>query len=307
MTSPRACVGILLILLPSCVALNRSASGPVIDMHLHANPFREENARLITEFTGLPCATSDEDLLRETLAVMERNGVVLALVSGDNSLAWRERAPELLWVGARRKEAVSSIRRRLQEGTYHAIAELAPQYDGKAPGDPTLASFYALAEELDTPLGIHVGPGPPGAAYIGAPDYRMNLSNPLLLEDVLIRHPDLRLFVMHAGWPMLDEMIGLLYAHPQVYVELGIIDWGIPEAEFHHYLSRLVGAGFGDRIMFGSDQMECPASIAVAIERIRSADYLDRKQKRAILYDNAARFLRLSEGTIAQHHASVSE
>ena len=60
-----------------------------------------------------------------------------------------------------------------------------------------------------------------GAAYVGSPKYRMALSDPLLLEEVLVRHPKLRLYVMRAGWPMLDRMIGLLYAHPQVYVMSG--------------------------------------------------------------------------------------
>jgi Amidohydrolase len=53
------------------------------------------------------------------------------------------------------------------------------------------------------PIAVHMGLGPPGAAYIGYPKYRMSLSNPLLLEDLLVRHPKLRLYVMHAGWPML--------------------------------------------------------------------------------------------------------
>jgi predicted TIM-barrel fold metal-dependent hydrolase len=41
----------------------------------------------------------------------------------------------------------------------------------------------------------------------------MAAGDPLLLEGVLLRHKRLHLFVMHAGWPRLDEMIALLYAH----------------------------------------------------------------------------------------------
>lgn len=48
----------------------------------------------------------------------------------------------------------------------------------------------------------------------------MSLSDPLLLEEVLLRHPKLRIYVMHAGWPNIDRIVGLLYAHPQVYVRL---------------------------------------------------------------------------------------
>ena len=52
----------------------------------------------------------------------------------------------------------------------------------------------------------------------------MHLSNPLQMEEVLIRHPKLRVYTMHAGWPFLNEMIGLLYAHPQVYADVGILN-----------------------------------------------------------------------------------
>jgi hypothetical protein len=48
-----------------------------------------------------------------------------------------------------------------------------PQYSGLAPNDPGLEPYFALAEELDVPVGIHVGLGPPGAAYAESPKYRM--------------------------------------------------------------------------------------------------------------------------------------
>ena len=50
--------------------------------------------------------------------------------------------------------------------------------------------FWQLAEEFDLPIGIHMGPGPPGVAYDSAPvpfkspNYRMAQGNPLLLEEV---------------------------------------------------------------------------------------------------------------------------
>jgi predicted TIM-barrel fold metal-dependent hydrolase len=150
-----------------------------------------------------------------------------------------------------------------------------------------------LAEQLDLPVGVHVGPGPPGAPYLGTPGYRMRLSDPLLLEDVLVRRPTLRLYVMHAGWPMGDNMVALLYAHPQVYVDVGVISWTQPVKEFHRYLRRLVEAGYGERVMFGSDQMSYPDALRIAIENVESADFLTPAQKRDIFYNNAARFLRL--------------
>jgi predicted TIM-barrel fold metal-dependent hydrolase len=52
-------------------------------------------------------------------------------------------------------------------------------------------------------------------------------------------------------------------------------------------------AGFGKRIMFGSDQMVWTDAISIAIENILSADFLTAEQKKDILYSNAKRFLKL--------------
>jgi uncharacterized protein len=59
---------------------------------------------------------------------------------------------------------------------------------------------------------------------------------------------------------------------------------------------------FAEWPMFGSDQMNWPAAIEHGIEAIESAAFLAPKQKRDILYDNAARFLRLTPEQIANHH-----
>jgi predicted TIM-barrel fold metal-dependent hydrolase len=188
---------------------------------------------------------------------------------------------------------VAALRAAFVAGRYQALAEFAPQYAGLAPNDPRLEPYFALAEELDVPLGIHVGLAPPGAAYATAPHYRMAHSSALLLEDVLVRHPKLRLYVMHAGWPLLDDVVALLYAHPHVYVDIAVIDWFVPQPEFYTYLRRLVEAGFSKRIMFGSDQMVWPDAIERAVGTVESAPFLSAEQRRDIMCRNAMRFLRL--------------
>ncbi len=61
-------------------------------------------------------------------------------------------------------------------------------------------------------------------------------------------------------------------------------------------------AGYGERVMFGSDQMIWPGVIEPSIKAIEDAPFLSEAQKRDILYNNAARFLRLSEAVVAKHH-----
>ena len=101
---------------------------------------------------------------------------------------------------------------------------------------------------------------------------------------------------------MLDDLLAVLHSHPQVHVDVGLIVYALPRAAFYRYLSGIVEAGFGNRVMFGSDQMVWPGVIERAIAVIQEAPFLDAQQKRDILYNNAARFLRLNEQEIARHH-----
>jgi hypothetical protein len=51
-----------------------------------------------------------------------------------------------------------------------------------------------------------------------------------------------------------------------------------------------VEAGFGKRILFGSDQMVWPEAIGQSIDAYLQADFLTPQQRRDILFDNAVRF-----------------
>jgi predicted TIM-barrel fold metal-dependent hydrolase len=245
--------------------------------------------------------------MEATIAIMERRNII-GVTSGPQRNVWQDRVGDRIIPGTqyfmnlRPAPPVDFLRQQILAGAFRVFAEITIQYAGIEPSDPEFEPYVALAEELDIPMGIHVGPGPPGAPYLFAPNYRARLHSPLLYEDILIRHPDLRLYLMHAGWPMLDDLLALMWAHPQVYVGVGVISWGLPPAEFHRYLRTIVEAGFGDRVMFGSDHMVWPGALEFAIENIESAEYLSDQQNRDILYNNAARFLKLSDAEIAAHH-----
>lgn len=276
---------------------------PIIDVHVHAYAKDERwNSKVPNPLTGQPMiATTEETHMRATLEEMKRYNIVKAVVSNDYQavLRWKAVAPDHV-IPSYGFDNPSSpdlefLRKEHAAGRLMALGEIGAQYEGIAPNDPKLEPYYALAEKLDVPVGIHIGLSKPGITYDDAPKYRATLSNPLLLEEVLIRHPKLRIYVMHAGWPMLDQMIALMWAHPQVYVDTGVIDWALPRKEFHAYLHRLVEAGFGKRIMFGSDQMVWPDAIGAAIAGIQSAAFLTEEQKRDILYNNAVTFFRLKK------------
>lgn len=333
----------LAIALVSSVTHARDVAPPIIDMHMHAWSLDEFGGQSVpgcigaegVEMIGIDPAepfdfsaqvdckrvvqspATDEEVLAETLAAMKRLNIVAGVIAGEGSVvaAWRKAAPDRFIPAANfftGPEAppsahVSILAAQVERGETRVFAEITAQYRGMAPDDPALEPFYAMAERLDIPVGIHMGYGAPGGPYWVYPRYRAALGNPLLLEDLLVLHPKLRVYVMHAGMPMTDEMIALLYSHPQVFVDISADNWGVPRAEFHHHLKRLVDAGYGKRIMFGSDQMVWPQSIEVAVESITAAPFLSGEQKRDILYNNAARFLRLSKAEIDRHHQRHTE
>lgn len=291
---------------------------PIIDVHLHAvgaadqgpppafacpgtgtlpAPRRADStglAELMACARPLRSATDDESIRRRTVALMARYNV-RGVLSGerDKVEAWMRAAPGRFIAGAVESAPLDSMRRWAAAGTLGVIGELGFQYAGLAPTDSVPLAYFALADSLDLPIAVHVGPGPPGAPYFAAPAYRMALSDPLALEAVLVRHPRLRVDVMHAGWPMGERMLALMWAHPQVYVDIGVLSWAVPQAEFYRYLRLLMDAGMGTRILFGSDQMVWPEALEVAIRRVERAPFLTHAQKRDILYHNTVRFLRL--------------
>ncbi len=295
---------------------------PIIDMHLHALPAKgwpggpsiicpgmefaafdprgkwDPNHIWETCPNPLVAPATDEELLREILAVMDRYNIVLAATSGPLEYVrrYRQAAPNRIMPGSNTivstLGAPDSLRELIHKGEIAILGEIVPSIEGISPDDDILEPYLALAEELDVPLAIHVLSFQPVYMF---PQNRATLNNPLLLEKMLIRHPKLRIYVMHAGYPMLNEMISLLAMHPQVYVDVAGINWLLPRKEFYRYLRALVEAGYGKRIMFGSDASMWPKTLSIGVEAIESADFLTEAQKRDILYNNAARFLRLDE------------
>jgi hypothetical protein len=270
----------------------------------------------LAKFKKPPCAdpiwspATDDELMRQTIAIAERRNII-GVLSGPaaNVAAWvRADARRFIRglsfeLGDKDTPSPAALRAMHAKGELQVLGEVTNQYAGIMPSDPRMEPYWALAEELDIPVGIHVGTGPPGVIYLGASGYRAHMHSALTMEEVLVRHPRLRVYIMHAGYPMLDDLLALLYAHPQAYVDVGIIVYNQPRPAFYRYLQAIVDAGFANRVMFGSDQMVWPATIERAIAVIEEAPFLTKQQKRDIFYNNAARFLRLSKEDVARHHS----
>ena len=321
----------LALFIAATAASGKPLPPPVIDMHLHAYPVGDaagaaacpgsrrsyyapidprapfQPGRLSACANPFHAPTSDDALMRDSIAMLGKYNIRHAVTSGvlPDVVKWQAAAPERIIPAIAFADTDSSTlpvdeyRRLHRSGAFAVFAEVENEYLGVAPNDPRWEPYFAMAEELDIPVGIHMGEGPVnGARFPGYEAYRVRFTSPLLLEDVLIRHPKLRIYAMHYGSPMVEQTIAMLFTYPNLYVDVACNDWLMPRAQFYAQLKQMVDAGFEKRIMFGSDQMWWPEAIGQAIRSIEQAPLLSPTQKRDILYNNAARFLRLSPAQI---------
>ncbi len=243
---------------------------PIIDMHMHPGSFSL------------------------TVAAMERYNIVLGFLSDsalDDVFEWVEALPGRCVASPQVRDPadvdLARLRREYEAGRFGGMGEISSQYAGIAADDPVLEPIFALAEEFDVPVLIHShGTGAPD------PQFRIEIGRPTRIEEVLIRHPALRISIEASGFPFLESTIALMLRYPNVYGDLST--WKYTREIFEWYLRRLLEAGLGSRLMFGSDVGGGrPEVIGESIEAIESISFLTQVQKRDIFCNNAARFLRL--------------
>jgi len=309
----------IVVFLLSGPASAQESRPPVFDAHLHARDGAGSELPMCLPVAvygivdpvcehPIPAPLTDSAMVAATIAELERLNVY-GVISGtllERVQRFVRAAPDRLRpayqfsLGDDGYLSVEDLRAAFEDGSYEVFGEITLQYDGISPSDDRMEPYWAMVEELDVPVALHMGEGYPGVPYAGF-GYRVSLGHPFELEPMLTRHPNLRLYVMHYGSPLVDEMIGVLSAYPNVYIEVGGNLWPYPRAHVYRQLRQFVEAGFGKRILFGSDQMHWPGLIEESIRVIEEAPFLSEEQKRDILYNNAARFFRLSDDEIGRH------
>jgi predicted TIM-barrel fold metal-dependent hydrolase len=306
-------LSIVLALVPWIATAQSTGSyrGPIIDVHLHAHTQESLAEPVPNPATGEMSPKTAEEHRSRSLAIMRERNVVLGIVSGSvlaDVDAWDAAAPERVMKGVSvddptRFIAPQDLDRLFREKRLDAFGEVAPQYAGYSPSDPVFDAYWAVAAKHGVPVGVHTGGAPPGTPYACCPKFRLALGDPLLLEDMLVKYPTLKVYVMHAGgfFPQNALMLMTMYQH--VYVDISTLTWTpIAGDLLEPFLAEAKRRRLLDRVMFGSDQMRWPEAIALAIDRVNRLDFLTLEEKADIFYDNAAKFLGLTAAEIARHH-----
>jgi hypothetical protein len=302
---------------------------PVIDMHCHIYSSQIHPSVLQNYVKGNDLKlndivfTSPKNYVEHLKAVIEQNtnyNVVLTYASCDskaldtiNKINTGKYFPSFeIWPTRELlndKKYIETLKLKIKNGEVRGIGEVTNFYTGISPNDPIMDTLYRIAEKYDIPIGVHFGQSGRGLQLTDYPNMRLEYSNPLLLQDVLIKFPKLRIYIMHAGIPFFpDETFAMLYMFPKLYVDISAVLWesyayGYFQETVKEFLIKAAKYGFTNRIMFGSDEWFYPGFIGLSIDYINQADFLTEKQKRDILYNNAARFLRLSDADIKKHNS----
>ena len=153
------------------------------------------------------------DLFRQSFEQMEMNHVRYGLLShGTYKEALMEESPEMFLLSYEpdlsledHSEAALEFEQIIINGRYAALGELGLIYAGIPLNTSDLYPYYEVAQKHDIPVFIHTGFSGPNPQQVLSPAFRISTANPLLLEDVIIDFPDLKIVMMHMGWP---EVIG---------------------------------------------------------------------------------------------------
>ena len=282
---------------------SQTYTGPIIDMHIHAygegNPmFGMTHPPTLRGKTYEGVKSAAEQKIK-TIEKFEKYNIVKAVVT--NGQLWKDKEENRILIGRTDRE-IDSLKKQYGKNKLHVIGELAPFYGGIKANHPSLKPYYELAQSLSIPIGFHIFPGGPNNGIHFMPQMlggmRASNANPLQLDEILANYPDLKLYIMHGGWPYTEDVKALLYMHRNLYVDIAVLNWVLPQKEFEDYVKTLVNAGFGNRILFGTDQMVWPDTIDDAVASVNALDFLTLEQKEDIFYDNAAGFIGLSEEEI---------
>ncbi|MEU8694266.1 amidohydrolase family protein [Streptomyces sp. NPDC048665] len=124
-----------------------------------------------------------------------------------------------------------------------------PSLQGFSPDDRMAYPLYEAIEELGVPALFHTGQTGIGAGVPGGGGIRLKHSDPMLVDDVAVDFPELRIILAHPSFPWQDEALAVATHKPHVYIDLS----GWSPKYFPPQLVRYANTLLKDKVLFGSD------------------------------------------------------
>lgn len=122
--------------------------------------------------------------------------------------------------------------------------KVGPAYQHFDPRDRRYFALWARCEELGIPVIWHQGTTFPSQA-------RLDVSNPLMLEDILMAFPGLRMVVAHLGHPWEEDLVALMRKATHLYADVSAVHY----RPWRYYTAMVTALEYGvtDKLLLGSD------------------------------------------------------
>ena len=138
--------------------------------------------------------------------------------------------------------------------------KLGPNYQIFDPLAPSALRIYTLAERLGLPILFHQGASPVREAPL-------KYAYPLLMDEIAMRFPELRIVMAHLGHPWQRETIVTIRKHPHVYADVSALfyrPWS-----FYEGLRLATEWGVLPKLLFGSDYpIATPTETIAGLRRV---------------------------------------
>jgi predicted TIM-barrel fold metal-dependent hydrolase len=177
----------------------------------------------------------------------------------------------------RRMDGVRELERAVKEYGFVA-AHIHPYGFGIPLNDAMYYPFFAKCVELDIPVMIQVGHS--------ADSMPSKRGRPILLDDIALYFPELRIVAAHTGWPWVEELIALAGKHRNLF----IATTAHAPKYWDPSLVRFINSWGKEKVLYGTD-----FPVLSHKESLLQIDNLSLKEesKSKLLWENASKVFKL--------------
>lgn len=117
------------------------------------------------------------------------------------------------------------------------------------PSDRMAWPLYELIDHYKLPAIFHTGHSGMGTGMPGGGGIRLRYGQPMLVDEVAVSFPDMKIILAHPGWPWTDESLSMALHKPNVFIDLS----GWSPKYFPPQIVRYANGQLGHKFLFGSD------------------------------------------------------
>ncbi|KPL68829.1 amidohydrolase [Erythrobacter sp. SG61-1L] len=126
---------------------------------------------------------------------------------------------------------------------FHGIAQNAH------PADRMAYPIYEVIAEYGLPAIFHTGHSGMGTGMRGGGGMHLKFGQPMLIDDVAVDFPDMKIILAHPSWPWVDESLSMALHKTNVYIDLS----GWSPKYFPKQVIQYANTQLKHKMLFGSD------------------------------------------------------